>query len=116
MQEHRWVWEQTNGPIPKGYVIHHIDHDKTNNDISNLQCLTVREHHQLHAEQEGKQTYESPEAYLAAHAEYQRQWRQANREKLLEYYRQRREANREAYNEYYRQYRAKKKPAAAGVG
>ena len=33
---HRWVWEQKNGPIPSGGIIHHIDGDRTNNAIENL--------------------------------------------------------------------------------
>ena len=34
--------------IPKGYVIHHKDFNKLNNDISNLQLLTISEHVTLH--------------------------------------------------------------------
>ncbi len=45
---HRIVWEYYNGPIPKGHVIHHIDHDTTNNHISNLQCCTRAEHSIIH--------------------------------------------------------------------
>ena len=40
----RYVWEQANGPILKGYQIHHIDEDKMNDEISNLACLSVAEH------------------------------------------------------------------------
>ena len=35
--------------IPKGYHIHHKDHDLTNNDIDNLECLTAAEHRRHHA-------------------------------------------------------------------
>lgn len=45
---HRYVWEYHNGEIPKGYEIHHIDYDKSNNDISNLQLLSQKEHQKLH--------------------------------------------------------------------
>ena len=37
---HRWVWKAFNGEIPNGFVIDHIDADKTNNHLSNLQMLT----------------------------------------------------------------------------
>lgn len=37
---HRLVWEAFNGPIPKGMTIDHIDNDKTNNLLSNLQLMT----------------------------------------------------------------------------
>lgn len=35
--------------VPKGFVIHHIDGDKTNNDIDNLALLTVSGHGKIHA-------------------------------------------------------------------
>ena len=45
---HQAVWEHFNGKIPKGYIIHHIDGDKSNNDISNLQLMIQSEHIKLH--------------------------------------------------------------------
>ena len=45
---HRYVWEFYNCKIPKGYHVHHIDGDKSNNDISNLQLLKGVEHWSLH--------------------------------------------------------------------
>ena len=47
---HRYVWELHYGEIPEGYHIHHIDFDKSNNDISNLQLMSKEEHMQLHGE------------------------------------------------------------------
>ena len=41
---HRCVYEAFIGEIPKGYHVHHIDGNKQNNVISNLQALTVKEH------------------------------------------------------------------------
>ena len=49
IMHHKWVWEQANGPAPKGWDIHHKDFDCTNNSLDNLQLLTQREHRQLHA-------------------------------------------------------------------
>ena len=37
------------GNIPEGYVIHHIDCNKTNNDIDNLVALPIGEHMRVHA-------------------------------------------------------------------
>jgi hypothetical protein len=38
------VWEQHNGCIPRGFVIHHRDRDKMNDDISNLALMTKGQH------------------------------------------------------------------------
>lgn len=48
---HRDVWRYYNCEIPKGYDIHHKDHDKGNNDIENLQLLKNKEHRKLHGEE-----------------------------------------------------------------
>ena len=45
---HRLIWEDHNGPIPEGYVIHHIDENKLNNDISNLELMLWSEHNSHH--------------------------------------------------------------------
>ncbi len=50
---HQAVWRYCVGKIPTGCVIHHIDHNKNNNNVANLQCLTVTEHQQVH-NQKGK--------------------------------------------------------------
>ncbi len=40
---HRVVWTAVNGEIPKGYEVNHIDENKSNNSISNLNLLTHQE-------------------------------------------------------------------------
>lgn len=40
---HRLVWETFNGSIPKGYEVDHIDCDKNNNALCNLQLMTRKE-------------------------------------------------------------------------
>lgn len=45
---HRHVWEDTHGPIPDGFDIHHIDEDTGNNDPLNLECLPKPDHKSLH--------------------------------------------------------------------
>jgi hypothetical protein len=46
---HNYIWEKHNGKIPKGYEIHHIDCNKINNNILNLQLVTPSEHTKIHA-------------------------------------------------------------------
>jgi hypothetical protein len=53
---HRLIWEETNGEIPEGYIIHHIDGNPLNNDIKNLECMTHSKHTILH--HKGKKHFE----------------------------------------------------------
>ena len=45
---HVYVWEKANGEVPKGYDIHHIDHDKSNNTLSNLVAMSRHNHISMH--------------------------------------------------------------------
>ena len=45
---HRLIWEAYNGELPEDMVIHHIDGNKTNNDINNLEVLSKSDHSVLH--------------------------------------------------------------------
>jgi hypothetical protein len=47
---HRRVYEDTYGPIPADWDVHHIDHDKANNGADNLMAMTKDAHTRLHAE------------------------------------------------------------------
>ena len=44
----RAIWSYYYGEIPDGYSIHHVDEDKNNNAIDNLQCLSNEEHAHMH--------------------------------------------------------------------
>lgn len=49
IRAHRLVWEYFKGPIPEDLVVDHIDGNKLNNSLSNLQLLShgdnIRKHH-----------------------------------------------------------------------
>lgn len=46
---HHLIWEEHYGKsIPDGYVIHHKDGDRTNNEIFNLQCCEKTLHMRCH--------------------------------------------------------------------
>lgn len=47
--KHRIIAEEILGrSLLPGEIVHHIDHDKTNNDPNNLQIMTQAEHVRLH--------------------------------------------------------------------
>lgn len=56
MSLHRQIWEKNFGIIPKDengvtYEIHHIDGNNKNNELSNLKCVSLQEHFDIHYEQ-----------------------------------------------------------------
>jgi len=42
--EHRIVWEQHNGPLPKNWVVHHLNGNKSDNRIENLAGMPRKIH------------------------------------------------------------------------
>lgn len=53
---YRKFWIKHHGPIPIdefgiSYEIHHIDGNRGNNDLSNLQCVSIAEHFRIHLSQ-----------------------------------------------------------------
>ncbi len=54
--KYRKIYENHYGPIPKDndgrkYEIHHIDGNKKNNHLSNLKCVSIQEHYDIHYSQ-----------------------------------------------------------------
>jgi len=39
MLEHRRIWAEQHGPIPKGWVVHHLNGNKGDNRLENLAAL-----------------------------------------------------------------------------
>lgn len=71
---HRMVWEAFNGLIPKGMQINHIDGNKSNNNLSNLEMVTPSEN-MRHAVRtglkKGKQAEENSMAKLTNEQYYE---------------------------------------------
>ena len=71
---HRAKWRSAHGDIPKGCDIHHVDGNRSNNDIRNLQCMPRRDHHRLHSLQNHRNDPERTARALAAAREGAKQW------------------------------------------
>ena len=55
VMEHRYLMERHIGrPLDKNEVVHHINHDRTDNRLENLMLLTASEHAKLHAKERYK--------------------------------------------------------------
>lgn len=46
---HRAVYVAANGPVPRGFHVHHVDGDKANNDPANLALMSQADHVRHHA-------------------------------------------------------------------
>lgn len=46
---HILIWECVNGKVPEGYDIHHIDHNRQNNSIYNLELVERHVHRSEHS-------------------------------------------------------------------
>jgi len=71
--EHRRIWEDANGPVPAGHIVHHINGDKLDNRLENLRCMRRYDHSQEHA------TYKTRTERLAADAARARKYRAARK-------------------------------------
>ena len=45
---HIVIWEEANGAIPKGFIIHHKDKNKESYKLSNLELMTRSDHNKVH--------------------------------------------------------------------
>lgn len=55
---HVAVWKYHNGDIPKGYHVHHIDENRSNNQIENLKLMESGMHSSLHQHSEDRRAYQ----------------------------------------------------------
>lgn len=57
MENYRKIWEKHHGSIPldelgRKFDIHHIDKNRNNNSIDNLQALSIQQHYDVHYKQQ----------------------------------------------------------------
>ena len=71
---HVATWEHHNGPVPKGHEVHHVDHDKNNNQIGNLECLSAGEHKIRHWLEDDGTKLRAVRANIAKATEAARAW------------------------------------------
>lgn len=58
LRMHIYVWRHFNGPIPKGFHVHHKDENTWNNRIENLELVKSNKHQSYHSK---KRIIENPE-------------------------------------------------------
>lgn len=71
---HRYIWQFFNGEIPEGYQIHHIDHDRSNNNISNLELVLATDHIRYHAKKRWQNNAEGLVAFQRAGIQAAAEW------------------------------------------
>ena len=91
---HVYVWEYYNGPVPKGFHIHHIDENKDNNNIENLKLISSSRHSKLHSKENVESNYEEisknmkenalPKAIEWHKSKEGREWHKKQYEKIKE--------------------------------
>lgn len=54
---HRLIWESIWGKLPEGWIVHHLDGNKTNNCILNLYGMSRKYHNKLHFTGENNPNY-----------------------------------------------------------
>jgi len=47
---HRWMWEQTHGPVPDGWQVHHLCGKRSCVNMDHLLAMSFKEHLELHNE------------------------------------------------------------------
>jgi len=70
---HQEIWKSVNGEIPEGHEIHHVDGNPLNNDIPNLQCVSIHDHKGFHLVKSDSWKEKNKQSVIKA-VEAARQW------------------------------------------
>ena len=100
---HDVVWEQTHGkPLPKGWIVHHIDGNGKNNDPSNLVAMPREDHRTLHAKlkREGKDPVDATDPDVIHERQLCKEYQERHRDEIIEA-RKKTKARTDAYNRQY---------------
>lgn len=113
--EHRHIWEQAHGPIPKGFAVYHKNGDLSDNRLENLDMMDMRLlmsklktermgkkwNGRLQTKKERQETrhkwYEKNKEWMIARA---KKWNSEHKELCCEYVRKWKSKNPDAYREY----------------
>ena len=66
--QNRFIWEQVVGPIPKGYEVHHLNGDPTDDRLSNLSLMLEKDHLKEHSAGENNPRFIEMDMRLAVEA------------------------------------------------
>ena len=47
--QHVILWEAVNGPVPRGYHLHHVNHNGLDNRLENLELVDPTTHKRIHS-------------------------------------------------------------------
>ena len=75
---HKVVYESINGKVPKGYQIHHKDHNTWNNNIDNFECVEVNKHLSMHIKERIKNNPEWFKLFHKNGIESAKEWHKSN--------------------------------------
>lgn len=76
---HRYVWEFYNGAIPSGFDVHHIDHNVNNNNISNLELLSKKEHQNKHSQERTPEEKEKKRECAYYAQQFAKEWHKSEK-------------------------------------
>ena len=109
--EHQLVWEAANGPVPKGYDIHHINGNHRDNRIENLEILTRSEHLKLHAKlrRQNIDIIDSSDPDVIKERQRQRMFAKEHKEQLSKKRKEHYLAHKEEYSKRNAKYREEHK-------